>query len=479
MRQYLHHFIVWGLFWALLIPARTGLAQSEHAGHGAPAPAQEAPATVEKELTKPEEVSAQPTPAKPARKTKKAPARSAPEAKGVPEAAAKSETAATAPAAEHDGHVAAAPAAKTAAAAPATKSVAAAPAAKTGAAAPAPAQVHISPEQQQLIGVKTGLVQEMSLDKTIRAVGVVDYDEKRLYTIAPKVGGWIENLYVDYTGRYVKKGEPLLSIYSPEMVSTQAEYLIALRSMQEMAKSPYPEVAASGSDLAAAARQRLKYWDIGDRQIQAIEKSGKPMRTLTLHSPYSGFVLERFAFKGMNITPGMTLFKLADLSVVWLNVDVYEIDLPYIRIGQMAKLTLSSFPDAPFSGKIIYVYPALDSRTRTARIRIELPNPQGQLKPEMYANVEIMVRLGTKVVVPDGAIIDTGLRRVAIVDLGKGAFVFRDVRLGAKVEGFYEVLSGLKVGEKVVTSANFLVDSETRFKEALGGSSGAHAGHGK
>lgn len=470
MHHLLRYTIVWGLFWALLIPARTGLAQSEHAGHGAAAPAQEATATVEKELTKPEEVSSQPTPAKPARKTKKAPARSAPEAKGVPEAPAKSETAATAPAAEHDGHAAAAPTAK---------SGAAAPAAKSGTAAPAPAQVQISPEQQQLIGVKTGLVQEMSLDKTIRAVGVVDYDEKRLYTIAPKVGGWIENLYVDYTGRYVKKGEPLLSIYSPEMVSTQAEYLIALRSVQEMAKSPYPEVVAGSKDLAAAARQRLKYWDIGDRQIQAIEKSGKPMRTLTLHSPYSGFVLERLAFKGMNITPGMTLFKLADLSVVWLNVDVYEADLPYIRIGQTAKLSLSTFPDAPFTGKVIYVYPALDSRTRTARIRIELPNAQGQLKPEMYANVEIMVRLGTKVVVPDGAIIDTGLRRVAIVDLGKGAFVFRDVRLGAKVEGFYEVLSGLKVGEKVVTSANFLVDSETRFKEALGGSSGAHAGHGK
>ena len=474
MRPYLRHFIVWSLFWALLAPARAGLAQSEHAGHGAAAPAQEAPAALEKEsatLAKEAAASAEeqtpaPAPAKPARKkAKRAPAKdAAPAAKpetAAPAPAAKPETAAPAPAAEHDGHAAAAPATK------------------PGAAAPAPAKVYISPEQQQLIGVKTGLVQEMSLDKTIRAVGVVDYDEKRLYTIAPKVNGWIENLYVDYTGRYVKRGEPLLSIYSPEMVSTQAEYLIALRSVKELAKSPYPEVAASGHDLAAAARQRLKYWDIGERQIKAIEKSGTPMRTLTLHSPYNGFVLERLAFKGMYVTAGMPLFKLADLSVVWLNVDVYEADLPYIRIGQEAKLSLSTFPDAPFSGKVIYIYPALDSRTRTARIRIELPNGQGKLKPEMYANVEIMVRLGTKVVVPDGAIIDTGLRRVAIVDLGKGAFVFRDVALGAKVEGFYEVVSGLKVGEKVVTSANFLVDSETRFKEALGGSSGAHAGHGK
>lgn len=462
MSQFLHHAIVLSLFCALLLPSRAGLAQSEHAGHGAAAPTQDASAAPEKEAITSMERPSETAPTKPVRKMKRAPAKSTSEAKDAPQASAmKPEAAAPVSEAEHEGHTAAASATK------------------SGASTPAPVQVRISPEQQQLIGVKTGLVQEMPLDKVIRAVGVIDYDEKRLYTIAPKVGGWIENLYVDYTGRYVKKGEPLLSIYSPEMVSTQAEYLIALRSMQEMAKSPYPEVAASGNELAAAARQRLKYWDIGDGQIKAIEKSGKPMRSLTLHSPYSGFVLERLAYKGMNITPGMTLFKLADLSVVWLNVDVYEADLPYVRIGQTAKLSLSTFPDAPFTGKVIYVYPALDSRTRTARIRIELPNAKGQLKPEMYANVEILVRLGTKVVVPDGAIIDTGLRRVAIVDLGKGAFVFKDVRLGAKVEGFYEVVSGLKVGEKVVTSANFLVDSETRFKEALGGSSGAHAGHGK
>lgn len=433
MQRFLGHAAAWILSWLVLMPAGAGLAQSEHAGHGA-APAQEAPAAP----------AVEPAPAEPARKSKPAQAKSvAPGAKAAPQAPA--------------GQPAAQP---------------------KQPAAPAPVKVHIAPERQQLIGVKTGVVHEMILDKTIRAVGVVDYDEKRLYTIAPKVGGWIENLYVDFTGRYVKKGEPLLTIYSPEMVSTQEEYLAALRSRQELAKSPYPEVAASGNTLAAAARQRLKLWDIGDNQIKAIEKSGKPLHALTLHSPYSGFVLERIAYKGMNVTPGMTLFKLADLSVVWLNVDVYESDLPFIRLGQEAKLGLSYFPDATFTGKVIYIYPSLDPRTRTARVRIELANAQGRLKPEMYVNVEIMVRLGSKVVVPEGAIIDTGLRRVAIVDLGGGAFEFRDVALGVKVEGFHEVLSGLKTGEKVVTSANFLLDSETRFKEALGGASGAHAGHG-
>lgn len=349
-------------------------------------------------------------------------------------------------------------------------------------AAPAAARVSIPPERQQLIGVKTGQVQEMNLDKTIRAVGVVDYDERRLYTIAPKVGGWIENLYVDFVGRQVRKGEPLLSIYSPELVSTQEEYLAALRATQQLSGSPYPEVAASGNALASAARQRLKLWDISEGQIKAIETSGKAMRTLTLHSPYSGFVLERFAYKGMNITPGMTLFKLADLSVVWLNVDVYESDLPFIKQGQTAKLNLSYFPGETFPGKVVYIYPALDSRTRTAKVRIELPNGQGRLKPEMYVNVEILVHLGNKVVVPEGAVIDTGLRRVSIVDLGNGVFELRNVTLGAKVENFYEIVSGLKVGERVVTSANFLIDADARFKEAVnaaGEGAGGHAGHGK
>jgi len=342
MSPFFRRAMVWGLFCALLMPVRTGLAQSEHEGHGVAVPAREAPAAPEQaghgtaasaqdphaghemEPGMQMEPAPGPTPAKSGRKAKQAQAKNA---APTGEHAGHTPPPAEAPAATgHEGHTTVpAPAPATAPATVPAPGAAPAKASSTGHeghGAPAkgqaiPGQVHITPEQQQLIGVKTGLVQEMSLDKTIRAVGVVDYDEKRLYTIAPKVGGWIENLYVDFTGRYVKKGEPLLSIYSPELVSTQAEYLTALQSAREMAKSPYPEVAASGNSLVAAARQRLKYWDISDRQIQAIEKSGTPLRTLTLYSPYSGFVLERLAFKGMNITPGMTLFKLADLSVVW------------------------------------------------------------------------------------------------------------------------------------------------------------------
>jgi Cu(I)/Ag(I) efflux system membrane fusion protein len=344
----------------------------------------------------------------------------------------------------------------------------------------APGTVQISPERQQLIGVKFGTVEMKPLEKVIRTVGRVDYDEKRIVTVSPKVGGWIEDLYVDFTGRYVKQGEPLLSIYSPELVSTQEEYLLALRAKKDFAKSPFPEVAGSGTALAEAAKRRLKLWDISDDQIRTLEESGQPKKTLTLYAPYSGFVLEKAAFKGMSIMPGMTLFKLADLSVVWLIADVYEYELPFVRLGQQAAIQLASLPGETFTGKAVYIYPSLNPETRTAKVRFEFSNAKGKLKPEMYANVEIKVRLGQKLVVPDGAIIDTGVRQLAILDKGNGYFEPREVKLGSKVESYYEVISGLKAGERVVTSANFLIDSESKLKEAVAGMAGMeHGGHSK
>jgi Cu(I)/Ag(I) efflux system membrane fusion protein len=343
-----------------------------------------------------------------------------------------------------------------------------------------PGTVQISPERQQLIGVKIGTVEMKPLEKVIRTVGRVDYDEKRLVTVSPKIGGWIEDLYVDFTGKYVRQGEPLLTIYSPELVSTQEEYLIALRAKKDLAKSSFPEIAGSGNSLAESAKRRLKLWDISDEQIKALEESGQSKKTLTLFSPFSGFVLEKSAYKGMNVMPGTTLFKLADLSFVWLIADIYEYELPFIRLGQQATIQFPYLPGETFTGKAVYINPYLDANTRTAKVRFEFPNPHGKLKPEMFANVEIKVHLGQKLAVPEGAIIDTGLRQMAVVDKGSGYFEPREVKVGAKVDNYYEVIKGLKAGERVVTSANFLIDSESKLKEAMGGMAGMeHTGHGK
>jgi Cu(I)/Ag(I) efflux system membrane fusion protein len=309
-----------------------------------------------------------------------------------------------------------------------------------------PGTVQIPPERQQRIGVRFGVVEMRPLEKIIRTVGRVDYDEKRVVTVSTKVGGWIEELYVDFTGRFVKEGEPLLAIYSPELVSTQEEYLIALRAKRDLAKSPFPEVARSGEALAESAKRRLMLWDISDDQIRTLEETGQPRKTLTLFSPFSGFVLEKMASRGMSVMPGMTLFKLADLSVVWVLADIYEYELPFIRLGQQAAIQLSYIPGETFSGKAVYIYPSLNPETRTAKVRFEVANPRGKLKPEMYANVQIQVRLGQKLAVPEGAIIDTGLRQMAIVDKGDGYFEPREVKVGSKVDEYYEVLRGLKAG---------------------------------
>jgi Cu(I)/Ag(I) efflux system membrane fusion protein len=335
-----------------------------------------------------------------------------------------------------------------------------------------PGTVQISPERQQLIGVKIGMVEIKPLEKVIRTVGRVDYDEKRLTTISPKIGGWIEDLYVDFTGKFVKQGDPLFTIYSPELVSTQEEYLLAIQAKKSLSKSPFPEVASSGNSLAESAKRRLKLWDINDDQIKTLEETGQAKKTLTFYSPFSGFVLEKSAYKGMNVMPGVALYKLADLSVVWLYADVYEYELPFVRLGQQASVQLASMPGETFTGRAVYIYPSLNPETRTAKVRFEIPNAHGKLKPEMYANVEIKVPLGRRLTVPEGAIIDTGIRQLAIIDKGSGYFEPREVKVGTKVDNYYEVIRGLKAGERVVTSANFLIDSESKLKEAVGGMAG-------
>ena len=341
----------------------------------------------------------------------------------------------------------------------------------------APGTVQISPERQQLIGVRFGSVEKRALTKVIRTVGRIDYDEKRIGIVSPKISGWIEELYVDFTGQFVRKGAPLLTIYSPELVSTQEEYLLALKARQDWSKSPFSEVTEGGNLLAESARRRLKLWDISDAQIQALEENREPKKTLTLYSPFTGHVLEKMVNKGQFVDAGMALYKIADLSVVWLIADIYESELSFIRLGQTAALRLTHQPGDTFSGKVVYIYPSLDPRTRTARVRVELPNPFGRLKPEMFADVELRADLGARLAVPESAVIDTGLRQIAIVDKGQGIFEPREVKLGIKVDDHVEVLKGLAAGERVVTSANFLIDSESKLKEAVGGMSGGGHSH--
>lgn len=338
----------------------------------------------------------------------------------------------------------------------------------------APGTVQISLERQQLIGVRWGTVAKRPLQKVIRTVGRIDYDEKRIGVVSPKISGWIEDLYVDFTGRFVRKGDPLLTLYSPELVSTQEEYLLALDARRDWSKSPISEVSEGGNLLAESARRRLKLWDISETQIRALEESREPKKTLTLYSPFTGYVLEKEVNRGQFVEAGMRLYKIADLSTVWLIADIYEYELPLIRLGQQAAVRLAYYPGEAFAGKAIYIYPYLDPQTRTAKVRFEFPNPKGKLKPEMFADVELTVRLGERLTVPEGAVIDTGTRKVVIVDRGSGYFEPREVRLGIQAGDAFEVLDGLEAGERVVTSANFLIDSESKLKEAVGGMGHQH-----
>ena len=348
-------------------------------------------------------------------------------------------------------------------------------------------QVEISPEQLQLIGVKTVKVALKSLQKVIRTVGRIEVDERKLATVNTKIEGWIEKLHVDYTGRYVKKGEPLAEIYSPELLATQQEFISTLKwAGRQTDKAQPPDAAHSGHDhtppapepvselqkilakdaVAAldAARERLRLWDISETQIKHIEHTGKPARTLTLYSPVSGFVTQKMAIQGMRVMPGEKLFDIADLATLWIVADIYEYELPFVKVGQQARITLSYFPGRQFSSRIDYIYPTISADTRTAKIRLTLPNPGGQLKPQMFTNVEIRINLGKKLVIPESAVIDTGTSQVVYVEKGEGAFEPREVVLGIRVEGAVEVLQGIKAGEKVVSSANFLIDSEAQLK---------------
>jgi len=351
---------------------------------------------------------------------------------------------------------------------PVVKPVAEAADAKKEPAEEAP-KVEISPEQQQLIGVKTATVAWMPMSKVIRTVGRVEYDERGLSTINTKFEGWIEKLYIDYVGRYVKKNEPLAEIYSPELLATQQEFLNVLKWSKTPAGEPKVDVlsemiAKDANSLLEAAKQRLKLWDITEAQIQKIEETGAPVRTLTLYSPVSGYIIQKMVVQGMRVMPGEKLFDVADLSTLWVIADVYERELPLIKIGQEARITLSYFPGKTYVSQIDYIYPSLSTETRTAKVRFTIANSNGQLKPQMFSNVEIKIHLGQWLAVPESAVLDTGQGHVAYVDTGDGYFEPRQVTLGLRAERMAQIIDGLKAGEKVAVSANFLIDSEAQLK---------------
>jgi len=289
-----------------------------------------------------------------------------------------------------------------------------------------------------------------------------------------KISGWIERLYVNFTGQLVDRGQPVIALYSPELVSTQVEYLLALKGQSWLEDSPYPDAKTGADSLLTVTRQRLLFWDITPQQIRELEETREPKKALVLHSPIKGFVIMKEIYEGKYVTPEMDLYTITDLSQVWSYLDIYEFELPLVKVGQDVTLTLASFPGETVHGAVTYIYPTLDPQTRTNKIRVEFPNPRYKLKPDMYATAEIRVDLGTRLAVPEDAVLDSGTEQIVFQVTGDGHFEPRRVTLGSKAEGYYAVLGGLSAGDEVVTSANFLVDSESRLKAATG----AMTGHG-
>ncbi|HKX32177.1 MAG TPA: efflux RND transporter periplasmic adaptor subunit [Blastocatellia bacterium] len=334
---------------------------------------------------------------------------------------------------------------------------------------PAARTVFIEPQRQQLIGVRSEPVVRQRLTKEIRAAGKVTYDETRVTHIHTKITGYIEQVFVDYVGKVVKSGEPLFTIYSPDLVSTQEEYLLALRASRQFAGSSFEGVASRANSLLEAARRRLELWDVTPAQVKELEKEGKARRTLTFYSPVSGIVTERAAYHhGRYVSPEMDLYTIVDLSTIWITGEVYESELPLVKVRQAAEVEFPSQPGRrALRGTISYVYPFLDEKTRTAKIRLEFPNPDFALKPEMFVNVKLKIDLGNRLVVPEDAVLDTGTEQYVFVDRGEGHFEPRLVKLGPEAGGYYAIEGGLEAGERVVTAANFIIDSESRLKGAF------------
>jgi Cu(I)/Ag(I) efflux system membrane fusion protein len=333
-------------------------------------------------------------------------------------------------------------------------------------------QLKFSTEKIQKLGVRTEAATLRVLDKMVRAAGRIEPDERRNYTIAPRFEGYVEKLHVNATGQAVAKGQPLFEVYAPDLLAAQREYTIAVQGVQALGQAG-PDAQRSMQQLADASLARLRNWDVSEEQIKELARSGTAKRTLTFRSPVGGFVSEKKAVQGMRFMPGDALYQVSDLSAVWVVADVFEQDIAAVKTGMRAKVKINAYPDKTFDAALTYVYPTLNAETRTVPVRLELSNPGGLLKPGMFAQVELPVGSRNKVLtVPVSAVIDSGTRQIVVVQMGlpeEGRFEPREVKLGARSENFLEILDGLRDGELVVVSANFLIDAESNLKAAIAG----------
>jgi len=327
------------------------------------------------------------------------------------------------------------------------------------------ASVTLSPTRRQAIGVRTGVVERRPFETTIRAVGAVAYDERRVKQVNLRVAGWVTKLAANFTGQFVRAGEPLLTIYSPELAATQAEYRLARRTQARVGQSPLQSIRSGADAQVQAAAERLRRFNMSDEQIEALENS-EPQPETTLVAPISGIVTKKMALQGTYATPEMALYEIADLSTVWVHAQAYERELPLVALGQEAAVTLAAYPSEVFSGRVVFIDPVLAPETRTARVRVELPNPDLRLKPGMYGDVMIRVKGQSVLAVPREAVLDSGTRTLAFLDRGEGRFEPREIKTGRTFDGYTEVIEGLQTGDTVVTSGTFLIDSESKLMAA-------------
>jgi len=327
--------------------------------------------------------------------------------------------------------------------------------------------VTIDAAKRQLLGLKTVKVTRAPFETSIRTTGRIAADERRVHHVHTRYEGFVEHVTADFTGKFVTTGEVLAFIYSPDLYATQQEYLLALKASRALGSSAVPSVAQGSRELLDAARQRLLLWEIKPADIAEIETRGEPIRAMPVYAPISGYVTGRTAYHGMKVMPADTLFDILDLSAVWVLADVYEYELPRLSLGEKATMTLSYWPGRSWEGTVTYIYPAVDEKTRTVKVRAEFGNPKGELKPEMFADVTIHARPRTVLQVPDDAILESGTRNIVFVSEGEGRLVPREVSVGDHGAGVVEIRAGLKEGDVVVLGANFLVDSESRLKAAI------------
>ena len=340
---------------------------------------------------------------------------------------------------------------------------------KQGATAQEPG-IQVSTDKQQLIGVKSGSAEVTTEARDIHAQGRVTYDETAISHVHSRVEGWIEDVFIDYTGKWVRRGQPMLTIYSPEMLASQRELLLAAKARKVLEKSTVPGTANQTEAMFEAAKRRLEFWEFGGPQIEQILASGEPIRYYTLYAHHSGYVTERKAFPHQKATPDMELYTIVDLSKVWIVADIFESDAALVRPGQNAKVSLSYMPGQSLNARVAFIQPEVDPTTRTIKVRLEAANPNQQLKPEMFVAVDLRIPSAPMLTVPAEAVLDSGTKKTVFIDKGEGRFEPRAVEIGERRDGRIVITRGLNAGEKIAVSGVFLLDSESQLKSAIGGS---------